>query len=471
MHTADLRFHLTPRGKGEERVVYQVLYFNGVQYRASTKIKVYISQWVNKYQECYTGNNLCNLDKAHNIEVNRKLAEVKKRFSEFLDYLCQKDTITTKDILDFMANKKEKLEDMTTAQLLTKALDFFDKKSDTKESSKRQYYSTLSILCDYFKGKPEEDLSEESVKKYHEFLESSNLNTSTKRERWRVLKLLVNRIIIPEFKMTSIQPIQDYIGLGKTKKDEETKHFALTEEERAKILEEPLTTDSQRVLCLMKLQILSGLRYSDLFKLVNGEYKEENDFAVIRTTKTNEEAFVRLSEFVLFCIEYLKGGKEISLSYYNKEIKEVAKRLNLTRIVERTNKRVCDCISSHDFRFTFATHCLRVGESKDDVAQKLGHKNTSMVDNIYEDLNREDITNKLKKSGKKETNPLNELMMDFYLSGEKDFNIFVSERGKKILESKITKGRDLYEIFPTLKTKNNKKDEQQQDYNFEDFEL
>ena len=81
-------------------MVYFVCFINKKQVRISTGYKVYPKQW-NKIQ-AITSSLLSGLDNANNTILNNKIDEMNVRFTEYINYICNKQT----DILKMKIKSK-----------------------------------------------------------------------------------------------------------------------------------------------------------------------------------------------------------------------------------------------------------------------------------------------------------------------------------------------------------------------------
>ena len=87
--------------KGDKpTMVYFVCFINKKQVRISTGYKVYPKQW-NKIQ-AITSSLLSGLDNANNTILNNKIDEMNVRFTEYINYICNKQT----DILKMKIKSK-----------------------------------------------------------------------------------------------------------------------------------------------------------------------------------------------------------------------------------------------------------------------------------------------------------------------------------------------------------------------------
>lgn len=93
-------FYLRTPKREKPTPIYYVIVMNGKKHRFATGVKVYPDHWNTKKQEAYISVRLSELDNKNNSIANEKIAELKSRFSEFKNYLCEcPDEIDNSDVL------------------------------------------------------------------------------------------------------------------------------------------------------------------------------------------------------------------------------------------------------------------------------------------------------------------------------------------------------------------------------------
>lgn len=89
----EAHFNLRTNKSKKPEMVYLVVRIDGKQYKLSSGVKVYPQQWRKGVAE--ESNFLCSRDNKNNKIVNEKLTVLKKRYSEFISYLCNCDNEIT----------------------------------------------------------------------------------------------------------------------------------------------------------------------------------------------------------------------------------------------------------------------------------------------------------------------------------------------------------------------------------------
>lgn len=137
----EAHFNLRTNKTKKPEMVYLVVRIDGRQYKLSSGVKVYPQQWRKGVAE--ESNLLCSRDNKNNKIANEKLTVLKKRYSEFISYLCNCDNDITDmgDLLKQFIYKdmdiKNKEKSVDVCKLIQDAFGEYYKinKPNTKESS------------------------------------------------------------------------------------------------------------------------------------------------------------------------------------------------------------------------------------------------------------------------------------------------------------------------------------------------
>ena len=87
-------FYLRQVRQDKATTIYMMVRIHGKQFRLSTSVKVIPSQWNQKKQMAYVSPMLCELDNYNNQIVNSRLNVVKKRYNDFIEYICKSTKCT-----------------------------------------------------------------------------------------------------------------------------------------------------------------------------------------------------------------------------------------------------------------------------------------------------------------------------------------------------------------------------------------
>ena len=164
----------------------------------------------------------------------------------------------------------------------------------------------------------------------------------------------------------------------------ETDQIYLNEQELSLIYKAILPNQSlDRVRDLFIFGAWVGLRYSD-YSDIKPENLIESDgdvFIKVRTKKTNSIAIIPCNPVVMEIFEKYKDNENrlpltISNQKFNKKIKQVCEIAGLTetgRLPSQPEKRLCDIVSSHTCRRSFATNYYLQGFSVHDLMKITTH--------------------------------------------------------------------------------------------------
>ena len=84
-----LRFNLRQRKQEKPTILYAVFVWNGKQYKVSTSVKVYPSQWDNRTQLATISNKQSRLDNRNNQITNHTISIIIDSFKMNIKRLCE----------------------------------------------------------------------------------------------------------------------------------------------------------------------------------------------------------------------------------------------------------------------------------------------------------------------------------------------------------------------------------------------
>ena len=174
------------------------------------------------------------------------------------------------------------------------------------------------------------------------------------------------------------------------------------------------------------LQCRCGQRVSDLVQFLNGEVETivegGQTFYELKTKKSQkkESAFILQDDYVLSFQKRYDHGFTLDVSkldsnnsYYNLAIKKLCKLAGLDRIITYRNSQDIECkqpvyekITSHDARHTFITIMLKKGFAPDRLCWMTGHRDDTMIKQIYSHLTSNDKVKALAEEMGKVGTPL-----------------------------------------------------------------
>lgn len=160
----------------------------------------------------------------------------------------------------------------------------------------------------------------------------------------------------------------------------------LTDEDVLKIYNTDVAdnTNLENVKDAFVLACFTGLRFSDFSTLKPEHFKTIDGELYIKkmTLKTKEEVIIPLHDIVLEILEKYKGKpggvpKVPCNPVFNKVVKVAGRLAGLTekgKLASFPEKELCECISSHTGRRTFATNAYLSGVPVLDIMRITGHK-------------------------------------------------------------------------------------------------
>ena len=413
------------KAKATETIIYCVVRVNDKQLKLSCDMKVNAIHWNKRKQECAVCSNMVDSERENSINVNRKINAIKIAYNEYFDYLCTCECVSTDEITEtiknivsqqrtnvIMANphaippKRTK----TATTLIKKAFEMLYPKDSTKESTRKTYERFLNAFLTYIKDEKLGDspklLTQEGLNDYKDYLITQGNSAKGINQYCSLICRLINDVLCvkSDFRKDGFSIVR-YTNIKDTRKKDDNKKKALTEEEIQAISNaQNLTEKEKEYRDIFIMQLNCGVRFSDLEKLFNGDYKTETNEGIttyiVNTQKEGITAAIVANDTIISLQnKYKDGFKFVDFSdgtKYNVYLRKVAEKANLTQVEKycvnkggkniEKEERLCDMISSHFARHTFITIMLCKGYNKEEVSKMTGHADTEMIDRIYEHL-------------------------------------------------------------------------------------
>ena len=345
-----LRFNLRQRKQNKPTLIYAVFCFDGKQYKISTGLKVYPSQWNRVKQIATISNGLTQLDNRNNAIINRKLVGILTKVDEKKGYLCENvDSINNifqeiKFVINPNSRNMVKQVKQIATIILSQMIDKY-----IEEKSQGFYIHAINSFKKFLREKGLEDnlarLDVDLLTAYQEFLCEKNLGVRTIGNYEGALITLIrkankDREIKANINLTGYERIKDM----RSKEQKKSKQVPLTEAQLLNIYHlTDLSQEDEEARDLFLCQSLLGQRISDMPKIFKGEYVvnslESGDEVIsFNVQKTGEEAVLYLFPIAM----------EIILKYRNKGLKFYNILSDDEKVIDRAEdklnqsiKRIC----------------------------------------------------------------------------------------------------------------------------------
>ena len=406
---ARVRFYLNKINSRGWGVVYLFMQVEGMRLRCSLGCKVRGDYWINGGVKIPF--NASKVDRLLHDVANKRMEEVRNFVDEVIyNYLVGDGC---KDIIEQVKLNLEKFKSMERKQIIpigltwNKIVDNHYKGASKNTMSGRVGTFKRFMECHKIKDNIE-SLSTETIRKYKEWLINEKLSASQINQSLAFVKNVCKKM-----KEEGLSHNIDFDCISKVKnnisKEEKTEgNVALTREEIETLASLELTETKELVRDLFLIQCFSGVRHEDLGLFLSEKNLVGGDmvrFTPKKTERHGTTSRVPLNAYYPHLGELWNKHKgynnEISRNTYNRNLKNIAKFAKLDRtltlasqrgtnkIVE--NKKVHEVISSHDGRRTFITSMVRDFKlTPEQIIPMSGHADTTMVNNIYLSLTKED---------------------------------------------------------------------------------
>lgn len=405
--------------------VYAVIKVQGKQIKVPINAKVNPWQWDSRKQTPKITGNMTEQDRANNMQINSIINDVRMTF---FAYICSGEEITESGITETIKQHLNNSNDManknavpprrtvTATKLLQEA---FTKRYGTEESPKvanrswYEYSRHLQYFFDYLKQPNIYDslnaLTAQSIYNYYEYQDKiADAAQKTIAQRCNTIILLINDIVAnPNYQKYNLKQIQSIKKKNLIKKAEKPKR-AITDTEIKAVNDLDLTYNEKLATYrdIFNVQLQSGVRFEDLYKLFIYDYKvsieDGQEMQTVFTDKESITAVIIVNETIKnLQTKYSKGLPfKLDEKPYNKAIKQLFEMAQCTYkerfFIEKhgvkieKNERFCDFVTNHYARHTFITQKLLNGWSCEKVAYLTGHASDQVIKQIYEHLTEVD---------------------------------------------------------------------------------
>lgn len=426
-----LHFNLRRPNSRRATLIYAVATLWGQQIKVSTGVKVYAAHWDKDRQIARMSGGLSSLDSQNNAIVNIKIMEVAVQIERLKQYLCEHVELLTDEakvkslFVDYvnptikktMAAKKNTTPLRATA-VFTKVI---SEHWNYEKQGTRQKIATVREFCKWLEingGDTLENVSKKTLALYERHLNTTPTTRSKIGAEYKTVKTKMGHIMSVIRKAKKFEDFPSDINVGvenyelqtkKLKDDDLSRSFAMTYEEVEQLYAcQGLSDIDTEIKDLFVFQCEMGQRISTMLLWLKGEYREDNGFFDMISTKTSKEVSIPITARIREIQEKYKNGMKLMgkkkeatiVNIIDRNIKKIAESAGLTRLYTYQSQigdetydetePICDLMRSHIARHTFITQRLREGWTKDEIKIVTGHESDDMIDRVYAHLTKED---------------------------------------------------------------------------------
>lgn len=341
-------------------------------------------------------------------EINELLASEMKRVLDMINEMRRDDIdVTPQNISTITEKKREAKKD-----LIQLAEEYINSRTDLTERHKQKLESLVSRIKDFSKGKKVSysSVNQKWIDTFTMYLQEGNPDSDDKNLQKSQQPSTINKTfsffkqILNHLNREGI--IDDRYKSFKYPKGFQSKKVILTEEEIRKFIDyKPTSQKLQKVKDLSLIQLMTGLRYSDLINIrqtnISGSSLE------IMNKKTKKYTSIPLHKELNTLLQkhdYDLSHLSLSNTNYNKYLKELMELAKVDTLVEKfyfengemksVFKSKYDLIGTHTFRRTFITQAILKGIPVHVIQSITGHstlKQLSEYVNIVEEMKAVEI--------------------------------------------------------------------------------
>ena len=279
--------------------IYYVVYLFGKQHYFATGLKIYPEQWDKQRQQAIISNRQTKLDNKNNKVINDKLKQFDSYLSEYKLYICENPEDINKGASLLKSYIYKDMKKDKASDIIIKAFDYYYNTlhREVTNSTRKTAKSLLDAYLEYVSKKEDsiELLTQQGLNDYKQYLleeikEKENSGVVRINKKCQLLERLINNVIVVnnEYLKYNLHPVK-YVALKDTRKREDINRFPLEENEIEEIKKIELDERLNEYRDIFLLQISCGQRVSDLCKLINKEYTEEEKYYIIKTQKESKK--------------------------------------------------------------------------------------------------------------------------------------------------------------------------------------
>lgn len=369
------------------------------QIKISTGYKVYPYLWNgNKAIE-----TIDSINNNNNVILNKRIDLFNKRFEEYKE-LVDKGCLelskqTLKNYIQFGIMTKQEKPKLDIPKILREYVN----KSGLKDSSKDNNYRHIKRFEEYLKDKEIYEYSEinsKLIRGFQSWCIENVLTQTGERTTPNNINKIVNQILALIKKSLVYNDLMtgtefNDIVVEELKETETDDFIALRDDELIKLYNYKCENErEEKVRDLFLLECTTGVRFSDVEKV--------DDLIEVKNGRTyinliQEKTKGKIPVDIIFCMakdilkKYEYKLPSENKSYFNKKIKEIAKKAGINGIeqirkqvanesnLKVINKERYNCISSHTGRRTFVTMLSLRGWEANEIARYSGHETLAMI--------------------------------------------------------------------------------------------
>ena len=424
-----------PRKMSTRTNVYVVVKVDNMSAKLPIGVNVYSYAWNKKAQMIDVTTRQSEEERAYNITQNAKIFEIKAKYMQIISYLCSvKDTMTSNEVFEYIKQEYSEYKNIevmansnpipnkrkaTASKLLKKAFERKYGTQDAPQVAKGTFVNASGQLKSFIEWLSNNKvgiydsvayLKQSTLNEYKMYLEDVNRekgkgNINSIAHKVNLIASLVNELRgWKECERYNI-PMLNKVAQNGYKKNDNTnkKRIALKKEWLEKVFSNENLTDKEKFYRdMFKMQLESGVRYSDLHKLFVGEYDVEEEEGkkcmVVNTQKEDITAVIIITDEIKRLQKKYADGMPYKPNEksYNKALKSMFENSGLTdeyTYIEDFNgrerkatARICDNITNHFARHTFITEKAKEGWPFDRLSYYTGHSDDTMIRKVYAHL-------------------------------------------------------------------------------------
>jgi len=387
----NVKFKLKEPNSTSSTLILLKAYINGQRLTYSTSYKIEPKYWNDKKMRTKKvrgySDDYANLDIwLENLETELKKTVLNIRSQGRIPLVSE-----MKDSLDYYTNKKEKSQSATLFEFIRSFIVERKRSPNYSQGTTKNYVTHFNNLQEFVKVRGQEfdyeDINLDFYLELMSFYTSKGDSQNYKHKQIQTLKVILNEAF-----ERGLTKNQNHTKKWFNVKKEAVQNFSLEYKDLMKLFDFDLSEDLrlERVRDLFLIGSFTGLRFSDFSVLKSSNIKTKDDnrqYLIVKTLKTKDSLEIPLNPQVISILDRygMKPPRGMSNQKMNMYLKELFKKVGINRkvtiskynnqgVMYEASEPICDIISTHTARRSFATIAYKMGVNSIDIMQITGHK-------------------------------------------------------------------------------------------------
>jgi len=410
----NVKFKLKEPTSKSPTLVLLKAYINGNRFTYSTGHKIEPKFWNDSKMRSKRARGYSN-DFVHlDLWLDNLETVLKQAVLNIKNHGRKPSLVEMREALDVYTNKKGKKQPASLFKFIESFIEERKANPSYSKGTTKNYVTHFNNLQKFAKARGAifdfEDINLNLFTELIAFFTNSGHSQNHKHKQIQTLKVFLNEAYERGL-TTNLNHTKKWYSV----KREQVQNFSLEYDDLIKLFDYDLPIKSRldKVRDLFLIGCFTGLRFSDFSQLKASNIETKDDgrnYIVIKTSKTKDYLEIPINGYTNeILLKYgMKPPRGISNQKMNEYLKELFREVGINRKVTisqydsngtmlEVSKQICDIITTHSARRSFATIAYKKGVNTIDIMQITGHKKETTFLK-YINITKEDTAMRLAKN-------------------------------------------------------------------------